>query len=698
MLYRSKIEVRKFSPKYKIVTPSKPLQDKGLERTKIITKPYRAEVIKPLRIGNRPIEKNDENIPGTLKMHNIGDLRPWKELKPLTAPDRYTGSEYRKIHVIHWWYTDRTCQDLTEIEKFHFAMLNLSDFDNKFDEIYFSVAVSPSVLKGMKDSKDPDSMQDPDSPVSPSGSERDFIIKSIKELTGHGRAAVYVKFIENSSTLGEYESWKNIFSLIDPSDPAGPERDYRDSKCTVIKKIPVHNNTGHDIIESNITENPEAELVSIPPLFEGFEELKPMTWIHKNRKDGFKWDEYKNRNVISFYSHFKGAKYLQEPARVEDVKYWSYIMYKSLIYSEPAWKESLMNLKENRSRCAILQGGVGRRYETLLNYYQKTICPEMKMTDLHMAGTFYFYNTGLIKKYYNDNKLYPSLKGLEGQLTHVSEFCSCFLAGNDVSAAVPEANGLDKYHMFTRKNLLGFYNEYLTEADRWADSKMDSVIYTVGKSTDSFIYMKDNDPLREKFLIDESREGDNIDDRNSVYCELTGLYMLWKDRREWKGLDHYRRCMMKDGQPVSNFDIMLARNKGYRALLARYDMPFANGRTLEEANTRLMFPDIIRERLVPILDKRNGFGSWFMEWISRKTLREACFCNMMVAEREVADEYCSLLFPSLDEFWKECRDEIPPRLLGYTTETMFQAWLEWKGIPYDPSYTIVTTKYAKYRK
>ena len=69
-------------------------------------------------------------------------------------------------------------------------------------------------------------------------------------------------------------------------------------------------------------------------------------------------------------------------------------------------------------------------------------------------------------------------------------------------------------------------------------------IYVVGSSKNKFLPL---DNIREKFLIDEKHEGDNIDNLNPWYCELTGLYYMWKHcDDDIVGLEHYRRYFVNE--------------------------------------------------------------------------------------------------------------------------------------------------------
>lgn len=69
-------------------------------------------------------------------------------------------------------------------------------------------------------------------------------------------------------------------------------------------------------------------------------------------------------------------------------------------------------------------------------------------------------------------------------------------------------------------------------------------IYVVGSSKNKFLPL---DNIREKFLIDQKHEGDNIDFLNPWYCELTGLYYLWKHvDDDIVGLEHYRRYFVNN--------------------------------------------------------------------------------------------------------------------------------------------------------
>lgn len=74
-------------------------------------------------------------------------------------------------------------------------------------------------------------------------------------------------------------------------------------------------------------------------------------------------------------------------------------------------------------------------------------------------------------------------------------------------------------------------------------------IYVVGSSKNKFLPL---DNIREKFLIDQPHEGDNIDFLNPWYCELTGLYWLWRNSTEdIVGLEHYRRYFVNDKRTIA---------------------------------------------------------------------------------------------------------------------------------------------------
>lgn len=78
-------------------------------------------------------------------------------------------------------------------------------------------------------------------------------------------------------------------------------------------------------------------------------------------------------------------------------------------------------------------------------------------------------------------------------------------------------------------------------------------IYVVGSSENKFLPL---DNIREKFLIDEKHEGDNIDFLNPWYCELTGLYYLWKHvDDDIVGLEHYRRYFVQNNHIITKEEI-----------------------------------------------------------------------------------------------------------------------------------------------
>lgn len=200
-------------------------------------------------------------------------------------------------------------------------------------------------------------------------------------------------------------------------------------------------------------------------------------------------------------------------------------------------------------------------------------------------------------------------------------------------------------------------------------------IYVVGAHKNNFF---EADEIRERFYIDEPHEGDNIDSLNSWYCEMTGLYYLWKHcDDDIVGLEHYRRSFRykrnllgkEDIQEcLSNADIICTKAKYSKQNPVKSWLILHN--KMKDMKKFLTFAKLyVGEEYYNECWKHLN-GDWH------------CLGNMFICKKELINEYCEFIFDVTMKY-KEAEEfygrSLPPRILGYFTEFLFGAWLTWKN-------------------
>ena len=172
-------------------------------------------------------------------------------------------------------------------------------------------------------------------------------------------------------------------------------------------------------------------------------------------------------------------------------------------------------------------------------------------------------------------------------------------------------------------------------------------------------------------------KGDNISSLNYMYSELTGLYWAWKNLdSDYIGLVHYRR-LFKGRKGVLSYHEVLeklshaklivpSRRKYYIETLYSHYVHTHQAKELDL--TREVLTDMHPED-VPFFDKTmtQTWGYMF---------------NMMIMPRDMLDEYCSWLFPILDQLIKRMGDtemsDFEKRYPGRISELLFNCYLRAK--------------------
>lgn len=169
--------------------------------------------------------------------------------------------------------------------------------------------------------------------------------------------------------------------------------------------------------------------------------------------------------------------------------------------------------------------------------------------------------------------------------------------------------------------------------------------------------------------------GDNISAKNSSYCELTGLYWLWKNIEcDIIGICHYRRYFTRN-------EILL--DKSYiEETIRKHPIIVPNSGCVRES--------CIYDQYKKIHDSTKDLD------ICREVIAEKCpeylaafdyhmktvlisVGNMWITKKDIFDRYCTWLFDILFEAEKRIDttgyDDYQKRVMGFLSERLFRIWL-----------------------
>ena len=194
-------------------------------------------------------------------------------------------------------------------------------------------------------------------------------------------------------------------------------------------------------------------------------------------------------------------------------------------------------------------------------------------------------------------------------------------------------------------------------------------IYVVGSSRDKFL---PSDNIREKFLIDQKHEGDNIDFLNPWYCELTGMYYMWKHcNDDIVGLEHYRRYFVNENNQLLNENEIRTILETNDVIMYRY--------VGCNSMTHMRGAGKSKEFALSLALLNTKYGEQMSKFFYKNFTGNYVYLgNMFICKKEIADKFFEFMFDLLASFDKEHKFQTP-RIDGYISEYFMEPWFEYNG-------------------
>lgn len=173
--------------------------------------------------------------------------------------------------------------------------------------------------------------------------------------------------------------------------------------------------------------------------------------------------------------------------------------------------------------------------------------------------------------------------------------------------------------------------------------------------------------LAENRLSDASyfdNDEDSISDKNKQFCELTGMYWIWKNSHEKiVGLEHWRRRFLL---PVNWNEIMKKESIDVILPVPLCVMPSLEGNFVDRHLPKIWDASMEALKSVHPEDAEKA-ADYF------RTEKLYSPCNMLITRKEIFDDYSAWLFPvlfKLNELIGTVEDKYQNRYLGFVSERL----------------------------
>lgn len=187
-------------------------------------------------------------------------------------------------------------------------------------------------------------------------------------------------------------------------------------------------------------------------------------------------------------------------------------------------------------------------------------------------------------------------------------------------------------------------------------------------------------------------EEENISDKNSYFCELTGLYWAWKNlKADYIGLVHYRRYFTTSNVLFKNekqkFDNVLKQEKADK-ILENTDIILPKLRRYYIENLYNHYKNTLH--IEPLDETRKiieeKYPKYIAEFDKLHKRTSAHMFNMVIMKKELLNEYCTWLFDILFELERRIDisqyDVFHARFFGRISELLLDVWINTNNLNY----------------